>query len=187
MDSIPINELSASPDDVSSESTVEDTALHSSMERNAAIFGSTASEAQSIRLIASLRRTSNLLQRLVDAHARPSNLSLGRVNVLLALNGSAEGRLPLHAVATILDVTRGNVSNLVQSLVDDGFVATEADPDDGRSQFVRLTAAGRVALRDYVPTHYRTIDALCAGLSTAQKEELIALLDRLRSTARGAG
>ena len=187
MDSIPINDLLATPGDAGVERSGEETALLSSMQRNAATFGSSASEAQSIRLIASLRRTSNLLQRLVDAHARPSNLSLGRVNVLLALNGSSEGRLALHAVATILDVTRGNVSNLVQSLADDGFIATEADPDDGRSLFVRLTAAGRMALRDYAPTHYETIDGLCAGLTAEQKEQVIALLDRLRATARDAG
>ena len=153
------------------------------MARNAQAFGSSPEEEQSIRVIASLRRAANLLQRRVDAHGRPMDLSLGRANVLLALHGSADGRLPLHQVAAVLDVTRGNVSSLVQSLMDDGFVASEADPADGRSLIVNLTPAGKIALRDYIPTHYALIARLCAGLSSDQKEQLIVLLDVLRTTA----
>lgn len=157
-----------------------------SMARNAAAFGSSPSEAQSVRVIASLRRTSNLLQRLVDAHGRSTNLSLGRTNVLLALHGAPEGRMPLYALAEVLDVTRGNVSNLVQSLTDDGFVTGEADPDDGRLLLAKLTPAGRAALAQYIPTHYAILEALTSGLTPAEKEQLISLLDKLRASARRA-
>ena len=189
MDSIPINELAASPGRDASRKAerIDDAPLRASMARNAAAFGSSADEEQSIRLMASLRRTSNLFQRRVDAHGRPHDLSLGRANVLLALHGSPDGRLPLHAVAATLDVTRGNVSNLIQSLTDDGFVANESDPDDGRSILVKLTPAGRIALRDYIPTHYALVAALCAGLTPVQKEHLIGLLDALRASARAEG
>jgi DNA-binding MarR family transcriptional regulator len=190
MDSIPINDFAASPDAAAApelEEGGDDARLRASMARNAAAFGSSPDEARSIRLMASLRRTSNLFQRRVDAHGRPHDLSLGRANVLLALHGSPDGRLPLHAVAATLDVTRGNVSNLVQSLTDDGFVANEPDPDDGRSILVKLTPAGRIALRDYIPTHYALVARLCEGLTTEQKEQLIGLLDALRTSARAKG
>ena len=154
------------------------------MERNAAAFDLSEREAKSIRLMAALRRAANLFQRQIDAHARPLDLSLGRVNVLFALNGSPAGSLPLYAVAAILDVTRGNVSSLVQSLADDGFVATEPDPDDGRSLFVRLTPAGRMALREYAPTHYDLVARLSSDLSVDDLAQLTDLLHRLLASAR---
>ncbi len=160
--------------------------VRASMACNARFFSSSEDEVESVRVIGSLRRTAGLLVRKIDAYGKSINLSLGRTNVLLALNGSPDGRLPLYVLAETLDVTRGNVSNLVQSLIDDGFVATDGDLDDGRRLLARLTPAGKAVLGRYVPRHHAALAALSSGLSSVEKRQLVELLDKLRCSARSA-
>ena len=72
---------------------------------------------------------------------KPTGLSIPQFDVLSTLT-EQEG-LSQSDLATRLYVTKGNVSGLIDRLVDAGFVERRSAPGDRRSNAVFLTSAGR--------------------------------------------
>ena len=89
-----------------------------------------------------LRLHAAVLPRLERAVASDGGLSLSWYDVLLELN-DAGGRLTMGQLAERVVLSRTRVSRLVDELARAGLVAREVNPDDGRSAFAVLTAAGR--------------------------------------------
>jgi len=89
-----------------------------------------------------LRLHAAVLPRLERAVASDGGLSLSWYDVLLELN-DAGGRLTMGQLAERVVLSRTRVSRLVDELVRAGLVDREVNPDDGRSAFAVLTAAGR--------------------------------------------
>jgi DNA-binding MarR family transcriptional regulator len=79
-----------------------------------------------------------------------------------------------------LMVTSGSVTGLTDELVKEGQVVREGDPQDRRSQRVRLTEAGRAAFEAAAGVHEQWVVELLSGLSRRERSDLHALLGRLR-------
>jgi DNA-binding MarR family transcriptional regulator len=71
---------------------------------------------------------------------------------------------------------KGQVARMVKELEAQGLLTREADPDDGRSQRLRLTAAGRAACERF-RRHEAAIAQRMFGAMSAR--ELQALIDQL--------
>jgi DNA-binding MarR family transcriptional regulator len=113
--------------------------------------------------------------------------TLPRFDVLAQLDASAResaSGLTMSELAQRLMVTNGNLTGLVERLVQERLVSRAASPVDGRAQVVRLTAAGKRALDAMTPEHHQWIDALFAGLSPQDTAQLYALLGKLRGSIR---
>ncbi|UOQ90148.1 MarR family transcriptional regulator [Agromyces endophyticus] len=89
-----------------------------------------------------LRLHAAVLPRLERAVATDGGLPLGWYDVLLELN-DAGGRLTMGKLGERVVLSRTRVSRLVDDLVAAGLVGREVNPDDGRSAYAVLTAAGR--------------------------------------------
>lgn len=140
-------------------------------------------DSSSIDVVFTLRETNRVIQALIDDYARPYELSAARSNVLLALYASEDRTLLASEIAAALYYTRGNVTGLVASLVEDGLVETFSDRHDGRRTLVKLSAHGHAVLHSYAPRHYATLDTVIGTLSRDEKAQLIGLLDRVRASA----
>src|SRR3984893_16783894 len=81
-------------------------------------------------------------RQLMDRWAETHGLSEGRLHVLFQLAAAPGHQLPLGELAEQLEVTPRNVTGLIDHLERDGFVERVDDPDDRRSIYARLTAAG---------------------------------------------
>jgi DNA-binding MarR family transcriptional regulator len=109
-------------------------------------------------------------RELQDAHGLP----LTWYDVLLELNAAPERRLTMGQLGSVASVSRTRVSRVVDELVRAGLVAREPNPEDGRSAFAALTAAGRTALRKAAPTYVAAVQREFADHLTAREAEVLA-------------
>jgi DNA-binding MarR family transcriptional regulator len=109
-------------------------------------------------------------RELQDAHGLP----LTWYDVLLELNAAPERRLTMGQLGSVASVSRTRVSRVVDQLVRAGLVAREPNPEDGRSAFAALTAAGRTALRKAAPTYVAAVQREFADHLTAREAEVLA-------------
>lgn len=84
------------------------------------------------------------LSSVVFARVLPEGLSLAGFNVLNHLTRLPGDWGPAR-LAAAFQVTKGAMTNTLQRLETAGYVRLEADPNDGRAKFVRLTTAGKRA------------------------------------------
>ena len=106
-------------------------------------------------------------------------VTLARFDLLAQLHRHAGG-LRMSALSRYLMVTGGNVTGLTNELEKKGWVVRSADPQDGRSKLVRLTARGRHRFEQIAVVHESWVSALFGGLRAAQKRQLHELLGQLR-------
>src|SRR5688572_23542325 len=83
-------------------------------------------------------------QAEVETQLSALDLSLPRLLALKAL-AEADGGLPLGQLAERLSCVKSNITQLVDRLEADGFVARASAPGDRRTKLAVLTAAGRKA------------------------------------------
>lgn len=103
---------------------------------------------------------------------------------LLATLDDADRAISVTELAEAIGVDQPRASRLVQSAVGDGLVAREADPDDARRTRVRLTDAGRAAVRSAGAERRRAIEAALDGFTPDEREAFADLLARFADGLR---
>lgn len=94
-----------------------------------------------------------------------------------------EGAVRPARLAERLHVTPRSVTDVVDALVEAGYVRREQDPDDRRAQLVRPTDAGRAVEARSRVVRVEVAEEFFGGLAPAERTQLADLLSRL---ARGA-
>lgn len=118
-------------------------------------------------------------RRLRDSFA----LTLPRFDLMAQLERTPEG-LTLGDLSRRLMVSNGNVTGLVERLVEAGQVERVPHAVDRRVVLVRLTPAGRGAFARMARVHEGWIGELFAGLSAAEMRQLMRLLGRLKQSVQ---
>ncbi|WP_448188357.1 MarR family winged helix-turn-helix transcriptional regulator [Azospirillum sp. sgz301742] len=106
---------------------------------------------------------------------------------LMALLDKAPDGLTMGELSKRLMVTNGNVTGIVDRLVQDGLAVRASASYDRRTQFVRLTPSGRAAFRTMADAHQSWLAELMGGMEHAEVVALLSLLDRLKRSVRGGG
>jgi DNA-binding MarR family transcriptional regulator len=139
----------------------------------------------SVRLSLRLLTTGRVIEREVDALMRSRfDSTIARFDFLSALD--RHGALTLGEVSQYLLVSNGNVTQLRTRLEADGLIAIEADATDRRVQRVRLTRAGESVFKRMAKAHAACVDSLLVGLTQADKQALMRLLDGAKASMRRA-
>jgi DNA-binding MarR family transcriptional regulator len=86
------------------------------------------------------------------------------------------------ALSRFQGVSRNTISSLLRGLEEQGYVERTLDPHDYRVFRIRLTNAGREVVRSLAPERVAFMNQLAAGLSLAEREELIRLLEKLHDS-----
>ncbi|WP_420412666.1 MarR family winged helix-turn-helix transcriptional regulator [Roseibium sp.] len=89
--------------------------------------------------------------------------TLPRFDVLSALSRYPDG-LKMSEISVLLKVSNGNVTGIVERLVDDGHAERLAVPGDKRANRVKLTSEGHAMFADLAAKHESWIDELMSGL-----------------------
>jgi DNA-binding MarR family transcriptional regulator len=113
------------------------------------------------------------------------DVTLPRFDLMAQLERVPEG-LTLGALSQRMMVSNGNITGLVERLVESGHVARVAHPTDRRIAFVRLTEAGRAAFADMAAEHAAWVADIMAGMSPGEVQTLLRLLARLKESVRAA-
>jgi DNA-binding MarR family transcriptional regulator len=152
------------------------------IERAAEIWERRFGDSRAMAAVTSIMRAQQILIAELDALLRPHGLTFARYEALVLLRFSREGALPLRLIGERLMVHPTSVTNIVNRLERQGFVARRPNPADGRGTLAEITAAGReVAAR--ATADLMAADFCLGGYDQAQLEEMFAMLRGLRVSA----
>jgi DNA-binding MarR family transcriptional regulator len=126
----------------------------------------------------SLLDTAYSAQAKIETRLSVVGLSLAKLLALKTLADAGEP-LPLGQLAERLSCVKSNITQLVDRLEADGFVAREPDPDDRRTRLAVLTTAGRRACKKGTGLQEEAERELLATLTRDEAHQLAALLEKL--------
>jgi DNA-binding MarR family transcriptional regulator len=133
-------------------------------------------------LVLNLLFTYDLLHQCTSKYMAEYGLSKSTFNVLMLLrHGPVEG-MQLHDLGEMLLVSRANITGLVSHLEERGYVTRVVDENDRRARFARVTRKAEVLLDEFIPVHYGKIGSLMKELPTADKNQLVHLLTKVRES-----
>lgn len=158
--------------------------------RDSAAYQSIAENAKgphaSLRLWLRLLACSSQVEGEVRKRLRDEfECTLPRFDVLAQLDAASREQLDgltMSDLSRRLMVTNGNLTALVERLVQEGLVSREASPSDRRTQVVKLSLEGRRALAQMSPKHELWINGMFAGLDDEDRSLLYGLLGKLRGS-----
>ena len=104
--------------------------------------------------------------------------TLPRFDVMSALFRHSKG-LKMSQISGLLKVSNGNVTGIVDRLVEDGQVIRVAVPGDRRAQLARLTPAGITAFERLAQAHEGWLNTMLGGIDEADIAALAAQLDNI--------
>lgn len=107
----------------------------------------------------------------------------GDTNIPYAEERIQEGGILASDIAEALNVSRPNITNLLQVLADKGLITQDKDPKDKRRKVLVLTRKGRDAIAKVAPLRENANRRLLYDFSEEEKKDLLAklmhCLDRL--------
>lgn len=132
--------------------------------------------------VTSIMRAEQIVMSRLNELLAPLELTFPRYEALMLLLYSRRGELPLGKISDRLQVHRASVTNLVDKLVDHGYVERISHQEDRRAILARITPSGRRTARRATKllneAHFGT-----APLDPNACEQLFGLLEPLRSGA----
>ncbi|WP_379127191.1 MarR family winged helix-turn-helix transcriptional regulator [Paenibacillus sp. sgz500958] len=118
-----------------------------------------------------------------EKYWQAKGLNGARIRILVEI-AKAGGRMLPSELARTIGVTKANITLLLTPLEKDGFISRNADGEDGRKSVISITGHGRQLLIDHIPGNRQVIAEHMGGLSEADMEQLISLLQKLIKPAR---
>lgn len=135
---------------------------------------------QALRLWIRLLTCSTEIEKIIrNNFSREFKSTLPRFDILSALDRNPEG-LTMGNLSKLLMVSNGNVTGLVDRLMQEGLVTREAMEHDRRTFKASLTPLGAEVFREMASQHEDWIDDMFEELDNDEIEHLLALLNRLR-------
>jgi len=132
-----------------------------------------------LRMLRATRSIENeLRERLRINHAT----TLPRFDVLAALYRNEKG-LKMSELGRVLMVSNGNITGIIDRLVDDGWVARKPIAGDRRATRVALTAKGHDQFHAMAAEHEAWVNDIMAGLDANELAELLPPMERLAQRA----
>ncbi len=134
-----------------------------------------------VRLWLRLLSCTNVIEGRLRTRLRERfGTTLPQFDVLAQLE--AAGTLTMSELSRRLMVSNGNLTGLTGRLAREGLLTRTASSTDRRAQLVRLTPAGRRALRTMAVQHHGWVRSMLGGLTPQQRGSLHAMLGRLHDT-----
>jgi DNA-binding MarR family transcriptional regulator len=139
-----------------------------------------------LRLWLRLLTCTTLIEGEIRSRLRAEfDVTLPRFDLMAQLEKAPEG-LTLGALSRRMMVSNGNLTGLVERLVEQGYVDRVRHPTDRRAVFVRLTEAGRASFAGMAAAHADWIAGLFGGLEAGEVQGLMRLLGRMKGSVRMA-
>jgi DNA-binding MarR family transcriptional regulator len=137
-----------------------------------------------LRLWLRLLTCTTLIENDVRRRLRETfDVTLPRFDLLAQLDRTPNG-MTLGELSQRMMVSNGNITGLVERLVEQGLVRRKPSPTDRRVQVVSLTAEGRRSFRTMARANGDWIGEIFADLSAADIETLMKLLAKTKASAR---
>lgn len=136
----------------------------------------------SVQLSLSLLYTYDVFHQLASRYMAEFGLSKSTFNILMLLRHAPAEGMQLHDLGELLLVSRANITGLIDHLQEKGYVTRVVDSNDRRARYARITPKAEALLEEFVPVHYQNVRMLMGDLTTPEKETLLTLLKKTRSS-----
>ena len=137
-----------------------------------------------LRLWLRLLTCTTLIEGEVRSRLREHfDVTLPRFDLMAQLDKVPEG-MTLSDVSKRMMVSNGNVTGLVERLVESGHLDRRTSDTDRRVQVIRLTKAGRAEFRRMAGEHETWIADIFSDLSPKDVRELMRLLAKTKASAQ---
>src|SRR3954462_10874752 len=137
-----------------------------------------------LRLWLRLLTCTSLIESEVRARLRQGfDVTLPRFDLMAQLDEVPEG-MTLSEVSKRMMVSNGNVTGLVERLVESGHLDRRTSDTDRRVQGIRLTKIGRAEFRRMAAEHETWIAGIFSDLTSKDVRELMRLLAKTKASAR---
>ena len=114
--------------------------------------------------------------------AKSTGLSMPQFSILMQLH--YKGACGMSAISERFDVTAAAASQLVDKLVQAGYIERTEDPSDRRAKLLKLSTKGAQLVDDGIQERYRWMDELTSRLSAAEQTMISEALTLLTEAAR---
>jgi DNA-binding MarR family transcriptional regulator len=113
------------------------------------------------------------------------DVTLPKFDLMAQLDKTPDG-LTLGDLSRRMMVSNGNITGLVERLVDLGVVERVPHPTDRRAAFVRLTPMGRANFNEMAAEHAEWIAAFASDMSSQEIAMMLRLLAKMKSSVRSS-
>ena len=131
-----------------------------------------------------LRATRYLEGEIRERLRREMGTTLPRFDVMAALS-RAGAPMTMTELSRYLMVSNGNVTGIIDRLVDDGFVSRTSLEGDRRSSVVALTELGEATFAKMAAVHEGWVDELLAPVGIDDAIEAVDILKRFERARQG--
>ena len=114
--------------------------------------------------------------------AKSTGLSMPQFSILMQLH--YKGACGMSAISERFDVSAAAASQLVDKLVQAGYIERTEDPSDRRAKLLKLSTNGTKLVEAGIQERYRWMDELTSRLSAAQQTKISEALSLLTEAAR---
>ena len=114
--------------------------------------------------------------------AKSTGLSMPQFSILMQLH--YKGACGMSAISERFDVSAAAASQLVDKLVQAGYIERTEDPHDRRAKLLKLSAEGAKLVDDGIQERYRWMDELTTKLSVVEQTQVSAALSILTEAVR---
>jgi len=114
--------------------------------------------------------------------AKSTGLSMPQFSILMQLH--YKGACGMSAISERFDVSAAAASQLVDKLVQAGYIERTEDPSDRRAKLLKLSTNGAKLVEDGIQERYRWMDELTSRLSAAEQIKISEALTLLTEAAR---
>jgi DNA-binding MarR family transcriptional regulator len=139
-----------------------------------------------LRLWLRLLTCSTLIETEIRRRLREKfDCTLPRFDLMAQLERARDGMV-LGELSKRMMVSPGNMTALVERLVESGHISRTASPADRRVQIIALTPFGRAEFKTMADEHAEWIAELLGGISAKDVDALLERLGRLKRSIVGA-
>jgi DNA-binding MarR family transcriptional regulator len=159
---------------------VADTAASLALDAETKAFEAPHDHKQELRLWLRLLTCTTLVESNIRKDLREQfDTTLPRFDLLAQLERAPDG-MTLGEVSRRMMVSNGNITGLVERLLESGHLARWPLATDRRVQVIAMTAAGRDEFSHMADAHAEWIAQMFGGLAPAEIDQLLELLSKLK-------
>ena len=114
--------------------------------------------------------------------AKSTGLSMPQFSILMQLHH--RGACGMSEISERFDISAAAASQLVDKLVQGGYIVREEDPNDRRAKLLNLTGSGRDLIQQGIEERYRWMEQLASSLDAEEKSKVVEALNILTEAAK---
>ena len=126
-----------------------------------------------IEAMQALFQLSNDLEKAMEVHFARHGSSRSRYLILMVLYHCRETKMQPNEIAKQLNVTRGNMTSIIDGMIREELVTKTHDINDRRQVWIEPTAKAEAFLKKMLPDHFKRVAKLMSAVSKSEIESFI--------------